>query len=80
LLLFFAVTIAVGHYLLPWLWCRFERFMFDEFEFSMLLMVAMGFALLAVAGEAVLVQRNIQPAVKPSPLMTAPADDEIRIF
>jgi Kef-type K+ transport system membrane component KefB len=49
MLLFFAITIAAGHYLLPWLWRRLERFMLDEFEFSMLLMVAMGFALLAEA-------------------------------
>jgi len=44
---FFAITITAGRYLLPWLWRRLERFVLEEFEFSMLLMVAMGFALLA---------------------------------
>jgi len=47
ILLFFAVTVAVGRYCLPWLWQRLHRFKLDEFEFSMLLIVAMGFALLA---------------------------------
>lgn len=48
-ILFFAATIVAGRYLLPWLGHRLERFVLDEFEFSMLLMVAMGFALLAEA-------------------------------
>jgi Kef-type K+ transport system membrane component KefB len=47
ILLFFAVTVAVGRYCLPWLWQRLHRFLLEEFEFSMLLIVAMGFALLA---------------------------------
>lgn len=49
ILLFFAVTIAAGHYLLPWVGRRLERFVLEEFEFSVLLMIAMGFALLAEA-------------------------------
>jgi Kef-type K+ transport system membrane component KefB len=44
---FFAVTILAGRYLLPWLGRRLERFALDEFEFSMLIIVAMAFALLA---------------------------------
>jgi Kef-type K+ transport system membrane component KefB len=45
--LFFTVTIAAGRYLLPWFGRRLQRFVLDEFEFSMLLVMAMGFALLA---------------------------------
>jgi Kef-type K+ transport system membrane component KefB len=46
-LLFFALTIAAGRYLLPWLGRRLERFVLDEFEFSLLLVIAMGAAVLA---------------------------------
>jgi Kef-type K+ transport system membrane component KefB len=45
--LFFAITIAVGHYVLPWLGRRLKRLLLDELEFSALLIVAMAFALLA---------------------------------
>ncbi len=49
IVLFFAVTVAAGRYLLPWLGRRLQRFVLDELEFSMLLMIAMGFALFAEA-------------------------------
>jgi Kef-type K+ transport system membrane component KefB len=45
--LFFAVTVAAGRYVLPWLGRRLERFVLEEFEFTMLLVIALGFALLA---------------------------------
>jgi Kef-type K+ transport system membrane component KefB len=45
--LFFTITVTVGRYCLPWFWRRLQRFLLEEFEFSMLLIVAMGFALLA---------------------------------
>jgi len=47
IVIFFAVTIVAGRYLLPWLGRRLKGFVLDELEFSMLLMIAMGFALLA---------------------------------
>jgi len=47
ILLFFALAVAAGRYLLPWLGRRLQKFVLDEFEFSMLLVLAMGFALLA---------------------------------
>lgn len=46
-LLFFGIAVAVGRYLLPKLGQSLERFMLDELEFSALLIVAMGFAVLA---------------------------------
>ena len=45
--LFFTITIVVGRYVLPWLGRHLKRFVLDELEFSALLIVAMGFALLA---------------------------------
>lgn len=47
--LFFGVTVAAGHFLMPWLGRRLRWFVLDEFEFSILLIVAMAFALLAEA-------------------------------
>ena len=45
--LFFAITITIGHYALPWLGKHLKRFSLDEFEFSLLLVIAMGSAVLA---------------------------------
>lgn len=44
---FFGITVAIGLYVLPWLGSLLRRLLLDEFEFSMLLIVAMGFSVLA---------------------------------
>ncbi len=45
--LFFVITILLGSFVLPWLGQKTKRFMLDELELSFLLMVSMGFAVLA---------------------------------
>jgi len=45
--LFFAVTFVVGHKLLPLLGKHVRRLHIDEFEFTFLLIIALGFAVLA---------------------------------
>ena len=47
MVMFFIVASALGHYILPAIGKRLGRIRIDEFEFSLLLIVAMGFAFLA---------------------------------
>lgn len=49
ILLFFAVTFAVGLFVFPWIGRLIDRFHADEFDLSTLLILAMGFAWLAEA-------------------------------
>lgn len=49
ILAFFGITALAGLYILPFLGRRLKRLLLDEFEFSMLLVVALGFAVLAEA-------------------------------
>jgi Na+:H+ antiporter len=46
-LLFFAITITVGRFVMPLLGSRVKRLKSDEFDFSFLLIMALGFAVLA---------------------------------
>lgn len=48
-LAFFAAVYLAGRYLFPWLGARLRRWKADELEFSLLLVAALGFAVLAEA-------------------------------
>jgi Kef-type K+ transport system membrane component KefB len=47
ILLFFALTFVLGHFVLPWLGLRARRLHVEEFEFSFLLIVSLAFSVLA---------------------------------
>ncbi|MDX1563788.1 MAG: cation:proton antiporter [Phycisphaeraceae bacterium] len=47
IVLFFGITVAVGHYLLPWVGRWVRKLLSDEFEFTALLLVALAFGVLA---------------------------------
>jgi Kef-type K+ transport system membrane component KefB len=47
--IFFGITVGIGIYVLPWLGRRIHVLKIDELEFSALIIVALGFALLAEA-------------------------------